>query len=458
MRAVNKKLKFLPYQKEWIEFDGRFALSEKSRRTGITYAEAYRMTRRHATGKVKGGKSWFTSADLSAAEEYIDYVAFFAKFLNIAAEYVGEVIINKEDDVTAHRVRFSNGHECNAISSNPTRFRSKGGDVTLDEFAHHKDQEKMYTAAKPSIIWGNHVRIVSTHNGEDSYFNFLIKEILKGAEGTMKNWKLFKVTIDEAIKQGLVDTILGHKATKEEITEFLSDAFSGMTQEAIDEEFRCVPRSSSNDHLLPYELINAVERDNILNESLTDIQSDIYVGVDVGRKKNFTVIWIDEKLGEILYTRKVISLKNTTYRDQKEILYDVLKHPNMRRCCIDATGIGNQMAEEAQQDFGQFKVEPIIFTNKIKEEMASHTFVMVEGKKTLIPRDKRIRDDFYSVRATRTTAGNIRYEAETSDEGSHADFFWGKSLCLYAAKTNTGPLIITSGGKRLINSILKGYE
>jgi phage FluMu gp28-like protein len=452
-----QKLKFLPYQRKYVKFVGRFALVEKSRRTGLTYAEAYRMTRRHASGIVKSGKSWFTSADLSAAEEYIDYVAFFSKYLNIASEYVGEVVISKEDDVTAHRVRFSNGNECNAISSNPTRFRSKGGDVTLDEFAHHKDQQKMYTAAKPSIMWGNHVRIISTHNGDGSYFNFLIKEILKGAEGAMKNWKLFKVTIDDAVKQGLVNTILGHKASKEETAEFLSDAFSGMSREAIDEEFRCIPRSSSNDHLLPYELINAIERDNILNELLTDIQGDLYIGVDVGRKKNFTVIWVDEKLGEILYTRKVTALRNTAYRDQKKILYDILSHPNIRRCCIDATGIGSQMAEEAQQDYGQFKVEPIIFTNKIKEEMASHAFVMVEGKKTLIPRDKRIRDDFYSVRATRTTAGNIRYEAETSDEGSHADYFWAKALCLYASKTNSGPLIITSGGTRLINEILRGY-
>jgi phage FluMu gp28-like protein len=452
------KINFLKYQREWIEYPGRFALAEKSRRTGITYAEAYRMTRRHATGQVKGGKSWFSSADLSAAEEYIDYVEFFAKMLDIAASYVGEVVIDKDNDVTAHRVKFANGQTCNAISSNPRRFRSKGGDICLDEFAHHEQQEKMFTASKPSIMWGNHVRVISTHNGDDSYFNYLITEINKGAEGSMKNWKLFNITIDEAIKQGLIDTILGHKASEKEVAEYLEDAFSGMTDEAIDEEFRCKPRSSNNSHLLTYELINPVQRDNILYDVLgNNIIGDLYIGVDIGRKRNFTVIWVDEKLGDILYSRKIIPLKNMTFRDQKEILYDVLDHPNMRRCCIDATGIGMNLAEDAALDYGQLRVEEITMTNAVENELATDLYVNIEGRKSAIPRDKRIRDDFYSIKCATTTAGKKRFEAPTAEDGSHADFFWAKALANHAAKTYTGPLIITSGGKRIINTILKGY-
>lgn len=451
------KLNFLQYQKDWINYEGRFALSEKSRRTGITYAEAYRMTRRHAAGLVKGKKSWFSSADISAAEEYIDYVEFFSKALNIAAQYVGEVVIDKEDDVTAHRVRFANGNEANAISSNPRRFRSKGGDVTLDEFAHHQEQEKMYTAAKPSIMWGNHVRIISTHNGDDSYFNFLITEIKKGNEGSMKNWKLFNVTIEDAIKQGLVDAILGHKATEEEVATFLEDAFSGMTQEAIDEEFFCKPRSSASSHLLTYELINAIERDDLLDETLSHITGDLYVGVDIGRKRNFTVIWIDEKLGDVLYCRKIIPLQNMKFRDQKEILYGVLSHKNFRRACIDATGIGANLAEDAALDFGELRVEEVTFNEKIKEELATDIYVNIENQQSRIPRDKRIRDDFYSVKAITTSAGKKRYEAPTAEDGSHADFYTAKALAVRAAKSYTGPIIITSGVHRRVNQILRGY-
>ena len=451
------KIKFLNYQKRWITNESQFAICEKSRRVGITYAEAYRVTRDLSTKNVKNNKVWFSSADLSASEEFIDYVGFFAKYLQTAAKYVGEVVIDKDDDITAHRVRFSNGGECNAISSNPTRFRSKGGDVILDEFAHHRDQEKMFTASKPSAMWGNRVRLISTHNGDDSFFNNLVTETAKGEEGTMKNWSPFRITIDDAIKDGLVDTILGHKASREDVKAFLEDAFAGMTQEAIDEEFYCVPRSSSNSHLLPYELINPVERDNILNELLSSITGDIYVGFDVGRKNNPSIIWILEKLGELLYTRKVIRLKNVPYSEQRKILYDVLSHNNFRRACIDATGIGNQLAEEAQEAFGTLRVEPVMFTPKVKEDLASHTYVMVEGRRVLIPREKIIREDLYSVKAVTSSAGKVRYEADQTKDGGHADYFFALALGLMAAKSYSGPLIITSGARRQMNSILDRY-
>lgn len=452
-----KNFKFLKYQWDWINNPGKFAIAEKSRRVGITYAECYRCTRDLAAKKVKNNKIWFSSADLSASEEAVDYVGYWAKVLNTAAKYVGEVVIDKEDDITAHRVRFSNGAEFNAISSNPTRFRSKGGDVILDEFAHHRDAEKMYTAAKPSMMWGNRVRVISTHNGEDTYFNFLISEIKKGKEGSMIGWSHFKTTIEDAIKDGLVDVMMGHKATKNEIADYLAELFSGMTREAIDEEFYCIPRSNSSNHILPYELINPIERDNILDEELSNIQGDLYVGMDIGRFNNPSVIWVLERLGEIHYTRKVIRLKNTRWEDQREYLHAVLSHPNFRRCCIDNSSMGTELFEKAEQTFGSSRVEGIKFSNQVKDQLASNTVIMVEGKRVLIPRDKRIKEDLYSVKGVTTLSGNTRYEAEEDKEGGHADHFWALALALEAAKSYAGPVIITTGGKRIINSILTGY-
>ncbi len=452
------KLKFLPFQAAFINDGNQFIIYEKSRRIGITFAAGYKATRDIAKKNVKGNKVWFSSADLTVSEEFIDYVQFFARYIGAAAEYVGEILIDKESDMTARCVRFKRyGGEINAISSNPTNIRGKTGDFYGDEFAHHKDQEKMFTASKPLSLRGARTILVSTHNGEEAKFNQLIKEIEKGKDGSMKRWHRYKTTIDDAIKEGLVDQILGHKATKKEIEIWLEDAFSGMTQEAIDEEYYCIPRSGGSDHLLPYELINPVERDEILNDTLKDIQGDLYVGMDVGRKRNPSVIWVDEKLGELLYARKVVRLKNTAYKVQKEILYDILSHPNFRRACIDATGIGNQLAEEAQQDFGALRVEPVMFTQKSKEELASYTYIAFEGMKNLIPRDRIIREDLYSIKAVRTAAGNVRYEAQESDDGGHADIFWAKSLCLNASKTYSGPLIVSSAGRKHITELIDRY-
>lgn len=157
---------FMLYQARYINDKSRFKIVEKSRRIGMTYAESFDNTADAALGKVK--KVWFSSADLSASEEFIDYVAYWSRVLDAAAKDMGEVVIDSENDVRVHRVTFSSGSEINAISSNPSKFRSKGGRIILDEFAHHTNQEKLLAAAKPSTMWGSELRIISTHNGEDS--------------------------------------------------------------------------------------------------------------------------------------------------------------------------------------------------------------------------------------------------------------------------------------------------
>ena len=42
----------------------------------------------------------------------------------------------------------------------------------------------------------------------------------------------------------------------------------------------------------------------------------------------------------------------------------------MRRCCIDATGLGMQLAERAQERFGKYYVEGIHFSGPVKEDLA----------------------------------------------------------------------------------------
>jgi phage FluMu gp28-like protein len=449
---------FFPYQWKWIDNPNRKALGEKSRRVGLTYAESYRCTRDSLSGNVIKGKTWFSSADLSASEEFIDYIRFWSEYFGAVAKFADQVVIDKENDISAHRAVFSNGCKIYAISSNPSQFRGKGGDIILDEYAHHHKQDKLFAAANPSSIQGNRVRIISTHNGESTYFNTLVKEILKGDQGTMKNWSHFKITIEDAIKEGLIETYLNldHKPTEEEKAEFLYDLFSGMTQEAIDEEFYCVPTSDSNSHLLTYELINAIERDNILYAILEQCIGSLFMGVDIGRKSDPTVIMIGEELGEVIHTRHYLRLKNKTFTEQQNIIYRLLNHPKMRRAALDATGLGMQMAEQAQEKFGTFKVEPVTFNRQIKEELAEHTYITVEKCKVLIPRDKILRDALYKIRAIKTPAGNTRYEADRDEKG-HADEFWSLALMLHAAKNYSGTPTIHSAGKLQTFSTMKNY-
>ena len=162
----------------------------------------------------------------------------------------------------------------------------------------------------------------------------------------------------------------------------------------------------------------------------------LYLGVDIGRDHDLTVIWVIEKLGDVAFTRAVLCLERQTFDAQESVLYDLLVLPNVRRCCIDQSGLGRQFAERAAQRFGRYKVEGIQFTSAVKEDLAYTTRTAFEKKTVRIPADKFIRADLRSMRKEATASGNIRFTGERTANG-HADRFWALALALHAARQQT---------------------
>jgi len=158
--------------------------------------------------------------------------------------------------------------------------------------------------------------------------------------------------------------------------------------------------------------------------------------VDVGRVHDLTVIWVVERLEDVCFTRQVACLEKATFAEQEERLYGILALPNLKRCCIDQTGMGRQFAERAAQRFGEYKVEGINFTSGVKEDLAYATRAAFEKKTVRIPADKWIRADLRSLRKEATASGHTRFTGERTQLG-HADRFWALALALHAAKRAT---------------------
>src|SRR5438067_2544708 len=95
----------------------------------------------------------------------------------------------------------------------------------------------------------------------------------------------------------------------------------------------------------------------------------LYLGVDVARKHNLCVLDLGQKIGDVIWDRARIELQNKTFAEIRFELYRLLRLPGLKRCCIDATGLGMQLAEEARREFG-YKVEPVTFTASVKEQLA----------------------------------------------------------------------------------------
>jgi len=131
----------------------------------MTYVESYEDTV-DASKQSDPMDVWFSSADDTAAREYIRYCEQWTKLYKVAAEFLGEIILDKKDDIHAYSIEYASGKRIYALSSSPNAFRSKGGKLVLDEFAFHKDPEAMWKAASPTITWGFPARVLSTYNGK----------------------------------------------------------------------------------------------------------------------------------------------------------------------------------------------------------------------------------------------------------------------------------------------------
>ncbi|HOV99274.1 MAG TPA: terminase family protein [Bacteroidota bacterium] len=437
MSQKPEKKYFLPYQIRWLKDKSKIKIWEKSRRIGATYVQAYEDVRDCIDGTVPA--VWFSSADESAAREYIYYCTQWAKLFDTSARDLGETIL-EEEKIKTFTIQFENSSRINALSSNPKAFRSKGGKVVLDEFAFHNDQFALWKAAAPVITWGFPLRILSTHHGKNNLFYKFIESV----EQKKLDWSHHKTSIFNAVDDGLVDKLYKRRTTKKEREQWLDDIRKNCFDEATWlEEYCCIPVDESTS-FLSYDLIFGCERE--LNISLPDAKN-IYLGFDIGRKKDLSVIYILEELNGILITAEIKVMEKMPFNAQREILFKYLSLPAVHRACIDSTGLGMQLAEEAQQRFGKFRIEPIMFTPKVKEELAYDLLTRFQDKTIFIPPDNDLREDLHSIRKVVTSSNNIRFDVTQSETSGHADRFWALALAIHAAKSSAGPVFAKSSHK-----------
>jgi len=103
----------------------------------------------------------------------------------------------------------------------------------------------------------------------------------------------------------------------------------------------------------------------------------------------------------------------------------------LKRACLDATGMGLQLAERAAERFG-WKIEALTFTAALKEELAFGLRADFEDRRLRIVTSDALRADLRGVRKEITASGNLRFRGESED--SHCDRFWAKALRQHAAR------------------------
>jgi len=432
----------LPYQERWITDPAIMKLMEKSRRIGISYGSAYEDVRRHSLADNRL-QTWVSSRDELTAKQYVRDCMAFAKLLHAAAVDTGERILVDDGGKqhTVQTINFANGQPLHSLSSNPDAFAGRGGYVKLDEFALRKDPGAVYAIAGPTIDWGGALAIISTHRGSGNYFNTLIREIRE--KGNPKRFSHHRVTLQDALDQGFLwklQTKLKDGDPRLDFDEadyFTYQRSRARDEETFQQEYMCVPADDAG-AFLEYALIDGAcykegEKWEFTIEQARACGNPIYCGIDIGRHHDLTSLLVVEKVGGVYLVRKRIDLVKMMFSTQESVLYPWIELA--KRTCIDSTGLGMQFAERAAQRFGKYRVEGVTFSNSVKEELAYPVRSAFEDGAIKIPfGDDPFISDLRKIRKETSAAGNIRFVAD-SDEDGHADRFWALALALHAGKS-----------------------
>lgn len=428
---ANPKAIFLPFQTRWIKDTKRRKLAEKGRQLGFSWATAYAANNRTA---VQGARydQWVSSRDDIQARLFLEDCKLWAKAMDYVAQDLGEIVLDPKEKHSAYVLRFANERRINSMSSNPDAQAGKRGSRILDEFALHPDPRKLWTIADPGMTWGGSMEVISTHRGSKNFFNQLVKEVKEG--GNPKGISLHTVSLQKALDEGFLWKLqqnLPPDDERQDMTE--AEYFDWVKAGCADEEsflqeYMCIP-GDDDAAFLEYDLIASAEYPTGMNWGEIE-GGELFAGVDIGRKHDLTVLWVVEKLGDVLYTRHIEALRKMSKPDQEKILW-----PWMERCartCIDYTGLGIGWGDDAQKKFGTYRVECVTFTPHVKEALAYPVRGAMEARRLRIPYQNEIRADLRSMTKQVTAAGNIRFTAERTPDG-HADRFWGLALAIHAA-------------------------
>ena len=400
----------LPYQQRWVADTSRFKIWLKSRQIGGSLGSAFEAV---ASCVDKPNTDWVVlSAGQRQSEEWMLKG-------NRVARVVSDAMDLPKPDCRTSEVRFPNGSRILALPANPDTVRGYSANLVLDEFAFHERPDRIYEAIYPAIsnpLRGElKLRIISTPAGRNSKFF----EIWNKSEEL--NFVRHKTTIHSAIEEGLPMDV-------EALKTGLDDP------EAWEQEYECEFVDATN-VLLPYTLIDeCVSDEATLDCEESNGGATRFVGIDIGRKHDLTVAWTLEKVGDVMWTREVLVLRNTPYHLQEELLSDRINRAT--HAAIDSTGIGNAISESLAKRF-DFKLEECNFTQGLKAKIFPGLRRAFQERGLRVPRDKAIREDLHSVNELTTPGGNKQYRAVRRSDG-HADRCTALALANYAALLNQG--------------------
>lgn len=473
----DKRLLLLPSIKRWIEDDSKAKLAVKSRRIGWTYGEAYDTIAQRKTGR-RPWDYWYTCTDKDSAREFIDYCEFFLGLKGAIAErlLIYDNDEGQEESCWSFVIEPTEGTKIVAMPSRPAALRGKDGDVACDEFAHHQQATELYKAAKSVSKWHGSFRAWSSHNGDATLFSVFEQncrrvltamaidpdrvdsspELFQAMQAKAREMRVRPVfsyhfcNLTRAVQEGFVElynAITGASYTPESFAQECREEC--IDDDHYDQEYDGRARATGG-QWLSLMLLAANEDDECPHhdQPLTGyLGGPCYVGVDFARNRDFTIIWVVEKVGDVFWTRQIRGLQKMDTPTQADELARILRAIQFVTCAMDSTGNGLGLYEYTSRDFGHHRIHGVQFGESVevgkkgdkainipvRQSMATALKTLLEERKVRLPAsDDRVRSELLKLKAAYTANGQLTFAA-AHDKNGHADHFWALALALSSA-------------------------
>ncbi|EOI6871233.1 terminase family protein [Yersinia enterocolitica] len=429
----------LPYQRRWIADTSQLKIAEKSRRTGLTWAEAADAALNGSMAASAGGcDTFYVGTTKDMAREFIDACAMWAKAYGLAASDTGEEVLQDEDkDILVYVINFASGFKIKALSSNPSNLRGMQGNVIIDEAGFQKDLAAVLKAALALTMWGSKVRLISTHNGNENLFNTLIQDSRAGK----KRYSIHSIDIDVACAEGLYKRIclVTKKAWSEDAEDEWKDNLlkDTATPEDAQEEYYCIPKNGGGTYLPrsireraarghgPVIRFQGTAEFNALPEGLRALEMQEWLeqyvlpelnklpqnlrhclGEDFARNGDLTVfapITVnDDTTREVPF---LVEMGNVPFKQQEQALFYICDRlPNRDGIKLDGRGNGQYLSEQAAYRYGS-EVEQVQLSVPHYRENMPRFKAAFEDDELILPKHEDVINDLGAIQILRGVPG-----------------------------------------------------
>ena len=219
--------------------------------------------------------------------------------------------------------------------------------------------------------------------------------------------------------------------------EFLAEMRQNMTHEAYLMEYEAEFVESASSYF-PMELIrNCVDASLEFTDTIDDISASgpLYLGCDLGKLKDYSVIAIVQKSGDVIQLLYLQEFPlGTPYPAIIGAIVRACKKLNIIRGLVDKSGPGETVLDELRRQ-ELHNIKAASFTIQKKAEYLTFLKLKMEQGKFKMPYSRRLCQQINEQRYEYTKSGQIRF---WHPENSHDDMLWALALSVYSTKESEG--------------------